>query len=129
MTGVQTCALPIYDISLALAYSAADVFVAPSVQENLANTVVEALSCATPCVAFNIGGMPDMITHKENGYLAKPFETDDLAEGIKWIIENDKGYQYLSTNARMKAVNSYSIDRIANMYEQKYNDIIRTHKN
>ena len=52
------------DISLALVYSAADVFVAPSIQDNLPNTVMEALACGTPCVAFKIGGMPDMIEHE-----------------------------------------------------------------
>src|SRR5690606_32116939 len=57
------------DISLALLYSCADVFVAPSVQDNLPNTVMEALCCGVPCVAFSIGGMPDMISHQQNGYL------------------------------------------------------------
>ena len=53
------------EYTMALLYSAADVFVAPSLQDNLPNTVVEALACGTPTVAFNIGGMPDMIEHKK----------------------------------------------------------------
>ena len=57
------------DLSLALLYSAADVFVAPSIEENFSATVFESLSCGTPVVAFNIGGMPDMILHEKNGYL------------------------------------------------------------
>jgi glycosyltransferase involved in cell wall biosynthesis len=56
------------DISLSLIYSSADVFVAPSIQDNLPNTVMESLACGTPCVAFNIGGMPEMIEHQKNGY-------------------------------------------------------------
>ncbi|MGF1603311.1 MAG: glycosyltransferase family 4 protein [Thermosynechococcaceae cyanobacterium] len=75
------------DLSLALIYSAADVFVLPSIQENLANTIMEALACGTPCVAFNIGGMPDMIEHQKNGYLAKPFDVHDLAKGIAYVLE------------------------------------------
>ena len=67
-------------------YNAADVFVAPSLEENLANTVMESLSCGTPVVAFNIGGMPDMIEHQVNGYLAAPFEADDIAVGIKQAV-------------------------------------------
>ena len=71
------------DFHLALINNAADVFVAPSMQENLANTVMESLTCGTPVVSFDIGGMPDMIIHGKNGYLAKAFEISDLAEGIK----------------------------------------------
>jgi glycosyltransferase involved in cell wall biosynthesis len=72
------------DLLLSILYAAADVFVAPSRQDNLANTVLEAMACGRPCVAFNIGGMPDAIDHCLNGYLAKPYDTDDLAAGILW---------------------------------------------
>jgi glycosyltransferase involved in cell wall biosynthesis len=68
---------------LAEIYSAADVFVAPSLQDNLPNTVMESLACGTPVVAFDIGGMPDMIEHQKNGYLAKPYDVTDLAHGIE----------------------------------------------
>ncbi len=76
------------DLSLAVVYSAADVFVLPSTQDNLPNTVLEAIACGTPCVAFNIGGMPDMIEHQKNGYLAQPDKIEDLAQGIAWVLEN-----------------------------------------
>ncbi len=69
------------EISMSLVYAAADVFVAPSTEENLANTVLESLSCGTPVVAFDIGGMPDMITHKKNGYLRQ--NVDRLAIRIE----------------------------------------------
>lgn len=72
------------DMHLALMYNAADVFVAPSIQENLANTVMESLACGTPVAAFEIGGMPDMIVHLYNGYLAKPYETEELSRGIEF---------------------------------------------
>jgi len=75
------------DVTLALLYSAADVFVAPSKEENLANTVIESLSCGTRVISFDIGGMPDMIKHRENGYLAEPFCTNDMAEGIVWALD------------------------------------------
>ena len=72
------------DFHLALIYNSADIFVAPSLQENLANTVMESLACGTPVVAFKIGGMSDMIVHLKNGYLAREFDSNDLAEGIKF---------------------------------------------
>ena len=69
-------------------YNAADVFVAPSKQENYANSVLEAMSCGVPTVAFDIGGMPDLIAHKESGYLAEYGNTVDLLAGIDYCIEN-----------------------------------------
>ena len=71
---------------MSILHAAADAFVAPSLQENLANTVLEAMACGTPCITFNIGGMPDAIDHKLNGYLAKPYDADDLAAGILWAL-------------------------------------------
>lgn len=70
------------ETTLALVYNSANVFVAPSLEENLANTVNESLACGTPVTAFYIGGMLDMIKHKSNGYLAKYKDSNDLANGI-----------------------------------------------
>ena len=75
------------DVTLSLLYSAADVFVAPSIQDNLPNTVMEAAACGTPTVAFDVGGLPDLVEHGRTGYLARPFETDDLAKGIALLLE------------------------------------------
>ena len=104
------------ELSLALAYSCADVFVAPSVQENLPNTVMEALACGIPCVAFKLGGLPDMIEHERSGYLAIPEDSYDLARGISWVLENESRYFYLSNAAREKAISEYSLERVSNMY-------------
>ena len=76
------------DLSLRLVYSAADVFLAPSLEDNLPNTVLEAIACGTPCIAFRIGGMPDLIQHKVNGYLAEPFVIEDFVQGIQWVLAN-----------------------------------------
>jgi len=76
------------EYTLALIYNAADAFVAPSLEENLPNTVLESLHCGTPVVAFNIGGMPDMIEHYKNGYLAKYRDVESLAKGIEWSLKN-----------------------------------------
>jgi glycosyltransferase involved in cell wall biosynthesis len=76
-----------------LIYNSADVFIAPSLADNLPTTVLESLSCGTPVVGFEVGGIPDMIRHKENGYLAKYKDANDIAEGIKYCINNNiKGY-------------------------------------
>ncbi len=69
-------------------YNAADVFVVPSRQDNLPNTVLESICSGTPVVGFKIGGLPDMIIHKKNGYLAEPFDTNDLRMGIEYVLTN-----------------------------------------
>lgn len=116
------------DISLALLYAAADVFVAPSVQDNLPNTVMEALACGTPCVAFDIGGMPDMIEHERNGYLARSFETDDLARGIAWVLEDAERHQRLAHRAREKAEQEWALELQARRYLALYNDVAQAER-
>lgn len=112
------------DIALSLLYAAADVMVVPSTQENLANTVMESLSCGTPCVAFNIGGMPDMIEHKHTGYLASSFNTEDLAKGIIWVLEDDERWKVLSLQARRKVENEFDIQTVAKKYADLYEEIV-----
>ena len=109
------------DVSIALVYSACDVFVAPSTEDNLPNTVLEALSCGIPCVAFNIGGMTDLIDHQKSGYLAKPYSIDDLANGIKWVISDQNRKTVLSSNARSSSVLKYDIKRIVERHLEIYN--------
>ena len=114
------------DITLSIIYSAADVFVMPSIQDNLPNTVLESLSCGTPVVSFDIGGNPDMIEHKINGYLAKPFESTDLAEGIKYVLSSDeKIINSLNTIARQKVENEYSAERISKMYLNLFEELLQ----
>ena len=110
------------EISQVLLYSAVDVLVLPSEQENLSNTVIEAMLCATPVVAFEIGGMPDIIEHNVNGYLAKPFEPVDLAEGILRVL-NALDSSGMALSARCIAVEKYNREKIANEYLNLYQDI------
>jgi glycosyltransferase involved in cell wall biosynthesis len=114
------------DISLSLVYAAADGFVAPSLQDNLPNTVMEAIACGTPCVAFNIGGMPDLIEHCSNGYLAQPYEIEDLARGIAWVIENRERHQKLCDRARQKAEQEFTLEVQAHRYESLYRELLHS---
>ncbi len=110
---------------IALYYSAADLFIAPSLQENLSNTVMESLSCGTPVLAFNIGGMPDMIDHEQNGYLAAKIGMNELIEGALWFINLDENSkQNLRTNARNKVVENFSPLKIANQYKELYEKLL-----
>lgn len=112
------------DISLCLAYASADVFIAPSTQENLSNTVLESLACGSPCIAFNIGGMPDMIEHRKNGYLANPFDIEDLAHGISWTIEKPERNLALGRLAREKAEQEFSSNLQARRYITLFEELL-----
>ncbi len=112
------------DISLALAYSAADVFIAPSQEDNLPNTVLEALACGTPCVAFKIGGMPDLIDHQQNGYLAQPFNIEDLKQGIIWLLNKTRKNQLLNQKARQKAIIKFDQSLQSKKYQYLFEKIL-----
>lgn len=112
------------DRVLALVYSAADVMVVSSRQDNLPNTAVEAQACGTPVVAFNIGGLPDIITHLETGWLAKAFDAEDLAEGILWVLADGNRWSYLSQKARKQAVVRFSPEVVARQYVGVYQEVL-----
>lgn len=112
------------EIALALVYSAADVMVVPSTQEAFGQTASEALACGTPVVAFEATGLKDIVTHKEDGYLAQSFEIEDLMQGIIWILENEDRHQKLSHNARKKAVGEFSLELQARRYLSLYHEIL-----
>lgn len=103
-------------------YNAVDLFVTPSLQENLPNTIIEAMSCGIPCVGFNTGGIPQMIDHLHNGYVARYKSAEDLANGIYWSL-NDESYTTLSEEARRKVTNTYSENIVAMKYIHVYNQI------
>ncbi len=111
------------DVSLVTLYSAVDVMIVPSLQENLSNAIMESLACGTPVVGFNIGGNSDMIDHKINGYLAKPFDTADLAYGIDWILKNEN-YENLAKNAREKVLKHFDSRVVAQKYIELYKGIL-----
>ncbi len=116
------------DLSLRIVYSAADVMVIPSRQDNLPNTGVEALACGTPVVAFDTCGLPDIVQHQHTGYLAKPFDTQDLAHGIRWVIEDQQRLRQLRANARRFAEAHYAYDVVAKQYLRVYEEAIGMQK-
>jgi glycosyltransferase involved in cell wall biosynthesis len=112
------------DISLALIYSAADVMVVPSFHESFGLTAVEALACGTPVVAFNATGLIDIVDQQQNGYLAEPYEVEDLELGIAWVLEDDDRYKRLSYRAREKAEQEFSLELQARRYLNLFNEIM-----
>ncbi len=116
------------DISLAVVYSAADVMVVPSEEEAFGQTATESLSCGVPVVAFAIGGLLDIVGHEREGYLARPFDSEDLARGIEWVLENQQRLYSLSENSRKKAMDELDIQLISSKYVELYQEITEQHK-
>ena len=111
------------EVALSLAYNAADVFVAPSLQECFGLVILEALASGTPCAAFGVGGIPDLIVHRKNGYLAEPQSAGDLALGIEWILDDANSWGELRTIARASVVGQFSPETIAARHLQLYREL------
>ena len=92
--------------------------------ENLPNTIMEAMACGIPCVGFNIGGIPEMIDHQQNGYVAEYCSSADLARGTQWTLQEDE-YPKLSESSREKVMNSYSEEIEAKQYTQLYRNLLK----
>lgn len=116
------------DLSLASIYSAADVMVVPSTQEAFGQTATEALSCGTPVVAFNATGLKDIVDHQQNGYLATPFEVEDLAKGIAWVLEDNERRQKLHFYAREKSLREFTSEIQASRYLSLYEEVLEISK-
>ncbi|MBD0261872.1 MAG: glycosyltransferase family 4 protein [Tolypothrix sp. Co-bin9] len=116
------------NMSLASVYSAADVMLVPSLQESFGQTASESLACGTPVVAFNSTGLKDIVDHQHNGYLAKPYEVEDFAKGITWVLENAERHQKLSFYAREKAEREFTLQLQARRYLALFQEILREGK-
>ena len=121
---------PVYNLGrladenqLAMAYSAADVFVIPSIEDNLPNTVVEAMACGVPVVGFDIGGIPDMVDHKKSGFLVRPKDIMGLIEGIDWVISSSDSGTNFPERCREKVEKEYALEVQARAYYGLYKGI------
>ena len=112
------------DERLALAYSASDALVVPSLQEAFGKVAAEALACGTPVVAFAGTGAADAVDDRRTGYLAQLGSADDLARGIRWVVEGTVT-DGLRENARRSAVERFSEERQAGDYVALYRTILR----
>ena len=104
-------------------YNVADVMVVPSLSEVFGQTASEAMACGMPVVAFNCTGIKEVVDHKLTGYLAEPYNPEDLAAGIAWCLDNNTNRE-LSRNARKKVEENYTIEIVSGMYKNLYERLI-----
>ena len=119
--------LPVYPLGyvqdqkkIVCIYNSADVFVLPSLEDNLPNTIMEALACGVPCVGFNVGGVPEMIMHEKTGFVAPAADSQALAAGISWVLGHPDRAQ-LSDNCIHFVQQNYSQHSVAMKYIDIYN--------
>lgn len=110
--------------AMAELYNLADVYVTPTIEDNLPNTVMEALACGTPVVAFNTGGLPDMVDHLKNGYLAEFKSAADFAAGINYVLTSGQKNEF-AANARKKVLDNFTNDIVAKKYMAVYESILK----
>lgn len=95
------------DLSLVMLYNACDLFVTPSIADNYPNVILESMACGLPCVGFNIGGIPEMIQHKNTGYISDDISSNAILDGIRWVLNNTDAAT-LSKNARTWVIENSS---------------------
>jgi len=108
------------DLTLAALYSAVDCVVVPSREDVLPQVATEAQACGTPVVGFRIGGLPDCVVDGSTGALAEPFDTDDLAERITWVVSQELESGELGRSSRDRAVRLWSFPVVVQQYNALY---------
>ncbi|WP_340102802.1 glycosyltransferase [Rhodohalobacter sp. 8-1] len=107
---------------MSIIYSAADVFVIPSLMDNLPNTVLESIMCGTPVIGFPVGGIPDMIQGGENGYLTEEISVPALVKVIEIFLSNPNVFDL--KKIRENAVKKYSLSVQAKAYKALYTKLL-----
>jgi len=111
------------DLTFKVIYNSADAVIVPSRQEAFGQIALEAQACGIPVVAFKVGGLVDIVDHLQTGYLAKPDDPYDLAEGIVWVLKN-KLKKQISSNARRKVETQFADHLVGEQYLQVYEKIL-----
>ena len=112
------------DAALATLYCAVDVSAVPSREDNMPLAAMEAQTCGRPVVAFRIGGLPDIVEHLATGYLAQPFDSDDLAKGLIQALDDSRHDGTWSSAARRHALDHWSTPGIIASYLDVYREAL-----
>ena len=109
------------ECALSLLYNAVDVYISPTSAESFGQTLVESISCGTRVVAFNVGGVPDIVSHKDNGYLAEPGNLDDFIKGVEWALGHIDVRERLEMHNNI--MNKFSYKVVAELHRRLISDL------
>lgn len=112
------------DDLLNLCYGAADIFVLPTLADNLPLSVLDALAAGTPPVAFDVGGVSDLVRHLETGYLVPERDVKGLSEGMGFLLTNSEARLHMGENARRAAEREYSLEAYTKRYLSLYEEVL-----
>ena len=110
---------------MALIYSAADIYVLPTLADNLPNTIIECMACKTAVIAFNIGGVPDVVRHMDTGYLVEKEDINGLAKGIRFLLDSEEIRNQISENAMRLIQGEFTIELQAKRFWDYYNELLK----
>lgn len=108
---------------LSVVYSAADLFVIPSVQDNLPNTVLESLACGTPVVGFDVGGLPDMVRPGRTGQLVPVGDAVALRQAMSHLLNTPSLCRQMGAEGRRIVIEEYSNSLVATRYAALYESL------
>ena len=115
------------DETMANFYAAADVVLYPTRADNQPRVLLETMACARPCVATDVGGVPELVIHRETGYLARPMDAADFCEGIEWLIGDPRLREQLGAAARQRVEREHSVSRHVSLITEVYMEAIENH--
>ncbi len=105
-------------------YSAADLFVIPSLEDNQPNTALEAMACGTPVVGFATGGIPELVEHGRTGLLAAPGDVSDLARAIERFLDDEQLRATMARAARTRAETVFPREKQVVRYLELYTRLL-----
>jgi glycosyltransferase involved in cell wall biosynthesis len=111
---------------LSFVYSAADLLICPTRQDNLPNVILEAMACGIPAVAFDVGGVGEVVRDGRTGVLVAPEDVSALIRAVRMLITDDELRTRLSAESRMIAVTEYPIERQAERYRKVYERMLES---
>ena len=106
--------------------NSADLFLIPSQSESFGLAALEAMACGLPVISSSVGGLPELISHNETGFIAEIGDVDRMAKYVADLLSNDKKYKLFSKNARDRAVNKFDKSKIIPIYEKHYQTILNS---
>ncbi len=116
------------DEKISTAYNGADIFILPSKEDNLPNTVLEAMSCGTPVVAFEVGGLPDMVENGMIGQLVPLGDIEQMGQAILTLIFDTDSRDTMGKNCRNRILEEYTLDVQAQRYLALYEELIKKNR-
>jgi glycosyltransferase involved in cell wall biosynthesis len=112
------------DLALARGYAAADVFVLPSLEDNLPNSAIEAMAVGVPVVAYGVGGIPEIVDHEETGLLAELSQPNALGSALARMVLQSEFREYCGRQSRLKVLRTFDSTKIAEAHRALYREVV-----